>query len=138
MVVTINYRLGLFGFLSESHLNAEGHPWGNYGILDSQAALRWVQANIAAFGGDPNKVTLGGQSAGASDTSRELDIASGRGAVPPGDQPKLPHTNFLRNPTCRRRSHSAGAITSPLPPTVRLRVSAWLVGRTDPSAAGHA
>src|SRR5262249_8788305 len=40
VVVTINYRLGLFGFLSESHLNAEGHPWGNYGILDSQAALR--------------------------------------------------------------------------------------------------
>ena len=72
VVVTINYRLGLFGFLSESHLNAEGHPWGNYGILDQQAALRWVQANIAAFGGDPSNVTLGGQSAGAIDTTANL------------------------------------------------------------------
>jgi para-nitrobenzyl esterase len=72
VVVTINYRLGLFGFVSESHLNAEGHPWGNYGILDQQAALRWVQANIAAFGGNPNNVTLGGQSAGAIDTTANL------------------------------------------------------------------
>ncbi len=72
VVVTINYRMGLFGFLSETHLNAEGHPWGNYGILDSQAALRWVQRNIEAFGGDRNNVTLGGQSAGAIDTAANL------------------------------------------------------------------
>lgn len=68
VVITINYRLSLFGFLSETHLNAEGHLWGNYGILDQQAALRWVQANIAAFGGDPTRVALGGQSAGAIET----------------------------------------------------------------------
>jgi len=68
VVVTINYRMGLFGVLSESHLNAEGHPWGNYGILDEQAVLRWVQRNIRAFGGDPSRVALGGQSAGAIDT----------------------------------------------------------------------
>ena len=91
VVVTLNYRMGLFGFLSQDDLNAEGHLWGNYGILDIQAALRWVQDNIAAFGGDPNNVTLGGQSAGAADTSCEPDIAIGRGAVPPGDLPKLPH-----------------------------------------------
>jgi para-nitrobenzyl esterase len=72
VVVTINYRLGLFGFFSEPHLNAEGHPWGNYGILDQQAALRWVQANITAFGGNPGNVTLGGQSAGARDTTANL------------------------------------------------------------------
>jgi para-nitrobenzyl esterase len=64
LVVTINYRLGLFGFFSQSAVGTNG----NYGILDQQAALRWVQANIAAFGGDPSKVALGGQSAGAVDT----------------------------------------------------------------------
>ena len=68
----MNYRMGLFGFMSEPHLNAEGHPWGNYGILDQQAVLRWVKTNIAAFGGDPTKVALGGQSAGARDTSANL------------------------------------------------------------------
>ena len=74
VVVTINYRLGLFGFLSESHLNSENGngKWGNYGILDQQAALRWVRANIAAFGGDPGKVALGGQSAGAQDTGANV------------------------------------------------------------------
>ncbi|HVZ04553.1 carboxylesterase/lipase family protein [Hyphomicrobium sp.] len=72
VVVTFNYRLGLFGFLSEQHLNAEGHLWGNYGILDQQAALRWVQRNIAQFGGDPTRVTLGGQSAGAVDTGANV------------------------------------------------------------------
>jgi para-nitrobenzyl esterase len=65
VVVTLNYRLNLFGFLAHPALDAEGHAFGNYGILDMQAALRWVKANITAFGGDPGNVTLGGQSAGA-------------------------------------------------------------------------
>jgi len=67
VVVTINYRLGLFGFLAHPELTAEsGHDAsGNYGLLDQVAALRWVQQNIAAFGGDPGNVTIAGQSAGA-------------------------------------------------------------------------
>ena len=65
VVVTINYRLNLFGFLAHSALDSEGHAFGNYGLMDMQAALRWVKANIAAFGGDAGNVTLGGQSAGA-------------------------------------------------------------------------
>jgi len=68
VVVTINYRLGLLGFLSNAALDAEGHNFGNYGIMDIQAVLRWVQRNIRAFGGDPSRVALGGQSAGAVDT----------------------------------------------------------------------
>ena len=74
VVVTFGYRLGLFGFLSESHLNSENGNgnWGNYGILDQQAALRWVKANIAAFGGDPTRVALGGQSAGAVDVGANV------------------------------------------------------------------
>ena len=72
VVITVNYRMGLFGFLSESDLNAEGHPFANYGILDQQAALLWVRANVAAFGGDPSNVTFGGQSAGAIDTAANV------------------------------------------------------------------
>jgi para-nitrobenzyl esterase len=74
VVVTINYRLGLFGWLANPALDAEGHPFGNYGLLDQQLALRWVKSNIAGFGGDPGNVTLGGQSAGSVDT--EANVAS--------------------------------------------------------------
>jgi len=72
VVVTINYRLGLFGFLAHPALDSEGHPFGNYGILDIQAVLQWVQRNIEAFGGDPSRVALGGQSAGAIDTGANV------------------------------------------------------------------
>ncbi|TMH76330.1 MAG: carboxylesterase family protein, partial [Betaproteobacteria bacterium] len=72
VVVTMNYRMGLFGFLAHPALDNEGHPFGNYGILDQQAVLRWVQRNIEAFGGDPGRVTLGGQSAGAIDTGASM------------------------------------------------------------------
>jgi para-nitrobenzyl esterase len=72
VVVTINYRLGLFGWLANPALDAEGHPFANYGLLDQQFALKWVHDNIAAFGGDPANVTLGGQSAGSVDTEAAL------------------------------------------------------------------
>jgi len=69
VVVTINYRLGLFGYLGHPALDAEGHDFGNYGLLDQLEALRWVHRNIAAFGGDPGNVTVGGQSAGSTSTA---------------------------------------------------------------------
>ncbi|MBV9969576.1 MAG: carboxylesterase family protein, partial [Xanthobacteraceae bacterium] len=68
VVVTMEYRLNLMGFLAHPGLDNEGHPFGNYGILDQQAVLRWVARNIASFGGDKDNVTVGGQSAGAVDT----------------------------------------------------------------------
>lgn len=66
VVVTINYRLGVFGFLAHPELTREAGRSGNYGSLDQLAALEWVRRNIAAFGGDPGNVTIAGQSAGAS------------------------------------------------------------------------
>ncbi|MDQ1012486.1 para-nitrobenzyl esterase [Streptomyces sp. V4I23] len=76
VVVTVNYRLGALGFLAHPALSAESadHASGDYGLMDQQAALRWVRRNIGAFGGDRNRVTLGGQSAGSADTC--LHIAS--------------------------------------------------------------
>ena len=71
VVVTVNYRLGIFGFFSHPELTKESahHASGNYGMLDQVAALQWVQKNIAAFGGDPKHVTVGGESAGSISVS---------------------------------------------------------------------
>jgi para-nitrobenzyl esterase len=68
VLVTVNYRLGVFGYFAHPALSAESerHVSGNYGLLDQIAALRWVHDNITAFGGDPNTVTIFGQSAGSS------------------------------------------------------------------------
>lgn len=66
VLVSISYRLGTLGFLAHPGLSAESpqHVSGNYGLLDMIAALQWIKKNIAAFGGDPNKVTIFGESAG--------------------------------------------------------------------------
>lgn len=71
VLVTVNYRLGVMGFFSHPELTAESphHSSGNYGMLDQIAALQWVQRNIARFGGDPQNVTLFGESAGAIDSA---------------------------------------------------------------------
>jgi para-nitrobenzyl esterase len=72
LLVTLNYRLGAMGFFSHPDLTAESphHSSGNYGLLDQLAALNWVKQNIAQFGGDPDNVTLFGESAGAIDAAR--------------------------------------------------------------------
>ncbi|MGO9095818.1 MAG: carboxylesterase/lipase family protein [Bryobacteraceae bacterium] len=70
LLVTVNYRLGIFGFFAHPALSAESahHGSGNYGLMDQILALRWVRENIANFGGDPNNITMFGNSAGAIDT----------------------------------------------------------------------
>jgi carboxylesterase type B len=77
--VTLNYRLGALGFLALPGLTAEGGESGNYGFQDQQAALRWVRRNIAAFGGDPHRVTVGGESAGGWSVCGHLTAPASRG-----------------------------------------------------------
>ena len=80
VVVTINYRLGALGFLAHPALASRpGGPAGNYGLMDQQAALRWVQDNIRQFGGDPHNVAIAGQSAGGLSVLAQLVSAGARG-----------------------------------------------------------
>jgi para-nitrobenzyl esterase len=74
VVVTVNYRLGIFGFLALAELTQESphKASGNYGLLDQNAALRWVNQNIANFGGDPKRVTIAGESAGSISVSAQM------------------------------------------------------------------
>ena len=81
VLVTINYRLGIFGFMTYPELSAESphHVSGNYGILDQIQSLKWVKENIAQFGGDPDNVTIFGQSAGAGSVRTLCESPLARG-----------------------------------------------------------
>ena len=74
VALTVNYRLGVFGFIAHPELTKESphHASGNYALLDQNAALQWVQKNIAAFGGDPRRVTIAGESAGSIAVSAQM------------------------------------------------------------------
>jgi para-nitrobenzyl esterase len=83
VVITCNYRLNVFGFLAHPDLSAEA-PYkasGNYGLLDQVAALKWVQKNIASFGGDPKKVTICGESAGSISVSYQMASPMSKGMI---------------------------------------------------------
>jgi para-nitrobenzyl esterase len=99
VVVTCNYRLNIFGFLAHPDLTAESphKASGNYGLLDQAAALKWVNKNIEAFGGDPGKVTIAGESAGSISVSMQMVsplsknlIAGAIGESGAGINPTLP------------------------------------------------
>jgi para-nitrobenzyl esterase len=97
VVVTLNYRLGALGFLAHPGLAVESPDGvsGNYGILDQIAALRWVQDNIAGFGGDPSRVLLFGESAGAVDTCTLVGSPKAAG---------LFHRAIVQSGACRERT----------------------------------
>ena len=81
IVVSVNYRLGVFGFFSHQELTKTSgvHASGDYGLMDQIAGLRWVERNIAAFGGDPEKVTIAGESAGSLSVSALMASPLARG-----------------------------------------------------------
>jgi para-nitrobenzyl esterase len=79
IVVTINYRLGYLGFFAHPAFDAEGHLNGNYGLMDQQFALQWVQRDIAAFGGNPDRVTIFGESAGGQSVYSNLASPTAKG-----------------------------------------------------------
>ena len=74
VAITISYRLGVFGFMAHPELTKESpnKSSGNYALFDQHAALKWVQQNIAAFGGDPKRVTIAGESAGSIAVSAQM------------------------------------------------------------------
>ncbi|MEV4331248.1 carboxylesterase family protein [Streptomyces sp. NPDC049597] len=124
VVVTVNYRLGALGFLAHPALSAESadHASGDYGLMDQQAALRWVRHNIGAFGGDRNRVTLGGQSAGSADTCLHIASPTAKG---------LFHRAIQQSGSC-----AAGGGLTPLPLDVAERRGsdfAASVGCTEPT-----
>ncbi|MFG1792794.1 carboxylesterase/lipase family protein [Nocardia sp. NPDC049149] len=103
VVVTINYRLGALGFLGHPALAYDNGQVGNFGLLDQQAALRWVRDNIAAFGGDPAKVTIAGESAGAMSVCDHL--------VSPASD-RLFHGAILQSGPCQLQADRQTAVTA--------------------------
>lgn len=141
IVVTINYRLNVFGFLALPSLDAEAGEAssGNFGLLDQQAAMRWVHDNIKAFGGDPRNVTIDGESAGGIDVCAHLasPAAAGlftRAILESAYCPTASHdeairvsapvatavgcTDFLTTAACMRAKAAAGVLTAARPLSV--------------------
>jgi len=104
VVVSINYRLGVLGYLSHPELSAESRQdiSGNYGLLDQIAALKWVKANIAAFGGDPENVTIAGESAGALSVMYLMASPQARGLF---DRAIAESAYMISTPEMRSRRH---------------------------------
>ena len=103
IVVTINYRLGTLGFLADPSLGPPGDV-GNYGLQDQQAALRWVRDNIAEFGGDPEKVTVAGESAGGMSVCDHLVAPGSQGLFRAAIIQSAPCGAQADLPTAERRS----------------------------------
>ena len=117
VAVSANYRLGPFGFFAHPALTAESdhHSSGNYGLLDQLQALRWVRDNISRFGGDPHRVTVIGQSAGAVDISLLMasPLAAGlfQGAILESGEAQSTLNQNIRSPIPYNRISSTGEAT---------------------------
>ena len=165
IVVSMNYRLGVFGFFAHPELTSESanHTSGNYGLMDQAAALAWVRRNIAAFGGDPNNVTLFGESAGGSAVRAQVASPLTRGLIakaicesgaafysfgpdfPPREQAEAANTLwaervfgssklfYLRTLTADELLKAATAKTGVLPPKILPVVDGFFLPDTVPN-----
>lgn len=146
IVVTVNYRLGALGFLAHPSLGPPGEV-GNYGLADQQAALRWVRANIADFGGDPRKVTVAGESAGGMSVCDHLVAPGSRALFDAAIIQSGPCQAQAALPVARTRSiEYAAAVGCADQPTAaqclrdlpvnRLRTPVWFYGIGDDKLSG--
>ncbi|WP_328363729.1 carboxylesterase family protein [Mycobacterium sp. NBC_00419] len=129
VVVTVNYRLGTLGFLAHPGLSPHGDA-GNYGLADQQAALHWVRDNIGAFGGDPAKVTIAGESAGAMSVCDHLVAPGSAGLFRAAILQSGPCQTQADRPTAQRVSLDyAGRVGCPDPATAAQCLRAMPVDR---------
>jgi para-nitrobenzyl esterase len=146
VVVTINYRLNLFGFMAHPAIDAEGHAFGNYGIMDMQAAMHWVHRNIAAFGGDPANVTVGGQSAGAGASTAIVVSPRSKGLIHRAIFQSGGYTPFATRTTAEDRGNkfaaAAGCTTGDIAkclralPAAKIEALAGTASATSPLVGG--
>ena len=134
VVVSVNYRLGAFGFLAHPALSAESADGvsGNYGLRDQVAALEWVRDNIAGFGGDPERVTAFGESAGGMSVAYLMTSPAADGTLPGGDHREWALRRRRLRDGCRSQPHGGRAVRSAL----RGRPRAGPVGRRGRAARG--
>ena len=144
VVVSINYRLGVLGYLAHPELSAESPLGisGNYGLLDQIEALRWIQRNIGAFGGDPSRVTIAGESAGALSVMYLMAAPAARGLFAKAiaesaymiSTPELKQPRFGTPGAEQAGVHVAGALKAPDIAALRAMDAQAL---TDAAAAAH-
>ena len=120
VLVSINYRLGALGFLAHPLLSAESGTSGNYGLLDQVAALKWVQRNIAGFGGDPGNVTIFGESAGGTSVQALLASPHSKG---------LFHRAIVQSAWLTDSNYAALTEGSPAGPSAEERGVNWVTAQ---------
>jgi len=127
VVVSINYRLGVLGFLAHPELSAESDDGisGNYGLMDQIEALRWIERNIAAFGGDPDNVTIAGESAGALSVMWLMTAPPARGLF---DKAIMQSAYMISSPELKEAAHGHFSAEA---------IGTWLQGQLEAGGIGE-
>ena len=125
ILVTLNYRLGSLGFFA--HPQLDGSRGVNYGLMDMVASLRWINRNIAAFGGDPKKVTVAGVSSGAMSVNMLMANPASAGLISGG----IAQSGYGTWPLQPRTDHVAPVANAPSAESIALELASWATGKPD-------